>query len=173
MNHNISSILKQLRKTSGYSANEVVELLKGYNIEISAKTLYGYESGLSMPNADVFIVLCKIYKCDNPLDIFGNTSIKPDEMRLLEKFRELDDLGREAVLHILDVELRRSLQLVTIYACPENRHVTQTQLKEINREVHDDATPTSLLNAAHARTDITPAAGVDTSDDDIMDDPDF
>lgn len=30
-----------------------------------------------------------------------------------------------------------------------------------------------LLNAAHARTDITPAAGVDTSDDDIMDDPDF
>ncbi len=58
----IASFLKQLRKTSGLSANDVIEKLKKYSIDISAKTLYGYESGLSMLNADAFVSLCRIYK---------------------------------------------------------------------------------------------------------------
>ena len=41
----ISGFLKQLRKTSGFSANEVVKELQKYDIDISAKTLYGYEIG--------------------------------------------------------------------------------------------------------------------------------
>jgi len=77
----IANFLKQLRKTSGLSANDVVEKLKNYNIDISAKTLYGYESGLSMLNADAFVSLCRIYKCDNPMDMFGIPSIKPEEIK--------------------------------------------------------------------------------------------
>ena len=57
MDYNIASVLKQLRKTSNYSAVEVIKRLKKYEIDISAKTLYGYESGLSMPNANVFVAL--------------------------------------------------------------------------------------------------------------------
>ena len=107
----IANFLKQLRKTSGLSANDVVEKLKNYNIDISAKTLYGYESGLSMLNADAFVSLCRIYKCDNPMDMFGIPSIKPEEIKHIEKYRSLDDPGRSHVDTLLDWELARSGQL--------------------------------------------------------------
>ena len=44
MDYNISSVLKQLRKISGYSANDTIEKLKEFNIDISIKTLYGCTS---------------------------------------------------------------------------------------------------------------------------------
>lgn len=107
MDYNIASVLKQLRKTSGFSASEVIKCLKEYKIDISAKTLYGYESGLSMPNANVFVALCRIYKCDNPLDIFGNTSISPSEISIIEKYRFISEhspAGKETVDYILNRE---------------------------------------------------------------------
>lgn len=107
----IASFLKQLRKTSGLSANEVVEKLKDYNIDISSKTLYGYESGLSMLNADAFVSLCRIYKCDNPMDMFGIPSIKPEEIQHIEKYRSLDPSGQSHVDSVLDWETERVKQL--------------------------------------------------------------
>lgn len=98
----IANFLKQLRKTSGHSANEVVEMLQTYSINISIKTLYGYESGLSMPNADVFVALCRIYKCDNPLDIFETPSVTQNELSIIEKYRELDERGKEMVDSVLE-----------------------------------------------------------------------
>lgn len=107
----IANFLKQLRKTSGLSANEVVEKLKDYNIDISAKTLYGYESGLSMLNADAFVSLCRIYKCENPLDIFGTPSINPNELQIVEKYRTLDALGKSHVDVVLTWETDRMEQI--------------------------------------------------------------
>ena len=83
----IANFLKQLRRTSGLSANEVTDKLQEYDIDISAKTLYGYESGLRMLNADAFVALCRIYKCDNPLEIFGTPAIKSNEFDIIEKYR--------------------------------------------------------------------------------------
>lgn len=103
----ISNLLKQLRKTSGLAANEVAEKLKKYNIDISYRTLYGYESGLSMPNADVFVALCRIYKCDNPMDIFGGFSLSPSETDIVEKYRNLDNHGRKMVDSVLSHESDR------------------------------------------------------------------
>lgn len=105
---NISNLLKQLRKTSAYSAKQVIEKLKEYNIDISAKTLYGYESGLSMPNADVFVSLCKIYKCDNPMAFFGGISLAVKEASIIEKYRTLDPQGQEHINAMLDWESQRT-----------------------------------------------------------------
>ena len=93
----IANFLKQLRRTSGLSANEVTDKLQEYDIDISAKTLYGYESGLSMLNADAFVALCRIYKCDNPLEIFGSPTVKSTELEMINKYRNLDQHGREMV----------------------------------------------------------------------------
>lgn len=101
---NISSALKQLRKTSGYSAKDVTSTLSTYGIDISEKTLYGYESGISMPNADIFVVLCMIYKCDNPLDAFGGSGITDEEFLLIKRYRALDERGKSAVLNALNHE---------------------------------------------------------------------
>lgn len=107
----IIQLLKRLRKTSGLSANEVVSELKAYDIDISAKTLYGYESGLSMLNADAFVALCRIYKCDNPMDIFGTPSISSSEFHLIEKYRTLDPHGKDMVNMVLNKEAARIEEL--------------------------------------------------------------
>mgnify|MGYP003299044497 CR=1 FL=1 len=101
---NIPAALKQLRKTSSYTAKDVTQMLTAYNINISEKTLYGYENGISMPNADTFVALCMIYRCDNPLDAFGGSGITTEEFMLIKKYRALDERGKSAVQNALDHE---------------------------------------------------------------------
>lgn len=113
---NISAVLKQLRKASGYVAKDVTEQLKAYDIEISEKTLYGYESGLSMPNADVFVALCGIYQCDNPLGLFGSSGVDAEELRLIKKYRGLDGYGKQTVSLVLEREMNRTQQLARLEA---------------------------------------------------------
>ena len=132
----IANFLKQLRKTSGLSANDVVEKLKNYNIDISAKTLYGYESGLSMLNADAFVSLCRIYKCDNPMDMFGIPSIKPEEIKHIEKYRSLDPHGQQTVDIILDREAERSSQL----------RQSQSQIDSLKLHLSHERTTNRLLS---------------------------
>lgn len=160
----IANFLKQLRKTSGLSANEVVTKLQSYNIDISAKTLYGYESGLSMLNADAFVALCRIYKCDNPMDIFGTPSIKSNEIDLIEKYRTLDPFGQETVNYILNSEAARSADLLR----------KDTRISDLEAELANvPPDPAALLNAAHERTDIPVTEEMKQADDDIMNDENF
>lgn len=152
----IANFLKQLRKTSGLSVDEVIKRLQKYDIAISAKTLYGYENGISMLNADVFVALCRIYKCDNPMDLFGNTSIKPKEVYMIEKYRLLDPHGKEMVDFTLLKEWERST------AESEKSNVAPMTLKEDT---------TYYINAAHP---INGASEEDKQyDEDIMDDENF
>lgn len=129
----IANFLKQLRKTSGLSVDEVIEGLQKYDIVISTKTLYGYENGTSMLNADVFVALCRIYKCDNPMDLFGNTSIKPPEIGMIEKYRSLDSHGKEMVDFTLLKEWERST----------------AEQKVIPMTVKEKEDTTYYVNAAH------------------------
>lgn len=105
--YSVSAILKQLRSDAGYTATEVAHKLKSYSHEISAKTLYGYESGLSMPNADIFLALCKIYECNDPMDLSGKKRIKPSEMELLRKYRSLGTHEQTVINTILDLEYNK------------------------------------------------------------------
>ncbi|MDO4285557.1 MAG: helix-turn-helix transcriptional regulator [Eubacteriales bacterium] len=155
MNLNIPELLKQLRKTSGLSANEVVEKLKDYNIEISGKTLYGYESGVSKLNADAFIALCMIYKCENPLELFGLHSTDPMDYRLIEKYRDLDPHGQDMVDTVLDKEHSRCI-------------AAQEQAKATVSALHDRNADYLLPNAAHERTDIEVTDEDRLADDEIM-----
>ncbi len=120
----IANFLKQLRRTSGLSANEVTNKLQEYDIDISAKTLYGYESGLSMLNADAFVALCRIYKCDNPLEIFGTPTVKSNEMEIIEKYRNLDPAGQSHVDSILDWETARITALKE-----KDKHITELEAR--------------------------------------------
>lgn len=107
----IANFLKQLRKTSGLSVDDVIEKLKEYDIEISSKTLYGYEGGNSMLNADVFVSLCRIYKCENPMAIFGNASIEAEEMNVIYMYRNLDKDGKELIISILERESEKITEI--------------------------------------------------------------
>lgn len=148
-NQSIANLLKQLRKTSSCSANEVVEQLKGYDIDISAKTLYGYESGLSMPNADAFIALCKIYKCDNPLDIFGSSTINSSEQSLLEKYRDLDDHGRELVDLVLDKERERYIASISEKPAALRMYTYMQKIAAAGNGFYFDDIPTETIEAPY------------------------
>lgn len=94
----IASELKSLRVSLGCPAKHVTEMLKTYGFNISEKTLYGYESGLSMPNADIFIALCKVYECRNPMALFEDIYSSDYDEDLLDLAYQLNDEGREKLL---------------------------------------------------------------------------
>lgn len=106
-NPTIANFLKQLRKASGKSIDDVVKALEEYGLATSPKTIYGYENCVSTPNADTFMMLCKIYNCDNPVELIYGASFTASESEILEKFRYLDNHGKQAVTAILDVEYER------------------------------------------------------------------
>jgi predicted transcriptional regulator len=107
---NVASMLKKMRKESGFSSSDVVSALEQKGINIAAKTLYGYENGVSMPNADIFMELCAIYNCTNPLDCAADV---PDiGQRLLVLFNRLNEEGQERIIEELEmmVESKRYIK---------------------------------------------------------------
>lgn len=114
--HDIAVFLKSARIASSMTVNEVVEALQLRGIEISAKTLYGWESGHRQPDADIFVSLCSIYNVQSFSEIekvnsIGAQKISPHEMTLLENYRALDERGRAAVDATLDRELEFMRQI--------------------------------------------------------------
>lgn len=174
---NIGDTLKKLREKNGMTRKDATDKLKSLGIDISDKTLYGYESGRNSANADMFLALCKIYKCNNIMETFSETVedilFTNNEWNIIEKYRSLDPHGQQTVDYILDREAERVKQLLD----------TQGQLRQSQERIIELESQASAiiplkespapytLNAAHTRTDIpdserTPELA--QLDDDIM-----
>lgn len=110
MGSNVSAILKEKRKGLGLSVKTVLDELRSYNIEISDKTLYGWESGHRQPDADTFLALCQIYGIDTlkciakAPSILDEADLGADSLRstLLHNFDQLNREGREKLVDISD-----------------------------------------------------------------------
>lgn len=116
MEKSLGIVLKELRKKNKLTAKEASDRLSSLGYEISEKTISGYETGIRMPNADVFMALCTIYDCKNILEMFSfikaDYSIPTDsEWNLIEKYRALDQHGQETVSYILNRETERVKQI--------------------------------------------------------------
>lgn len=126
MNDTIAAILKQLRNESHISVKQAVTLLKSYDIDIASKTIYGYESGLSMPNADVFLALCQIYRSgskdnarntaaeaglEHPEKNTTDTDTIEDAISFLNDYQMLDAFGKDIVQKIMQHEKERMRQM--------------------------------------------------------------
>jgi transcriptional regulator with XRE-family HTH domain len=109
--NNIGEILKRLREENNLTGKETVDKLKELGIDISAKTLYGYESGRNSTNADMFLALCKIYKCQNIMSAFSDSTdevlFTNKEWNIIEQYRSLDDAGKNHINYELNREVRR------------------------------------------------------------------
>ena len=108
----IGNKLRKLRNQNNLSVQDVATLLHKYGIYISAKSLYGYETGARSVEAPTFLALCMIYRCDNILKEFADCDyavITPSgaELRLLERIRGLDEHGRDLLNGMLELELKR------------------------------------------------------------------
>lgn len=104
----ISDFLKSKRKSLNLSVKEVLDKLRLEGIDISPKTLYGWEGGHSQPDADTFAIILKIYDVQSIQEVLrysGNSDDKRSETSeeiLLSKFRKLNEEGQEKLLDYAD-----------------------------------------------------------------------
>lgn len=111
MNENFGTVLKELRKKKKLTAKTVSKKLQDMGYSISDKTLSGYETGIRMPNADVFMALCQIYECKNILEIFSFVKAEysvptDDEWKIIEKYRFVSENSLDGI-NIIDTILNR------------------------------------------------------------------
>lgn len=109
-NPNIAKMLKYYRKCNRLTVAEVSEKLEEISpIPVARKTIYGWESGQTQPDADMLLRLCKIYKIDDILSAFGYVSEKDRfslstvEKNLILNYREKPEL-QSAINMLLGVE---------------------------------------------------------------------
>ena len=111
-NDKIAKMLKEKRKLSKLSVNEVSGLLCEHHAPVAAKTIYGWESGHTQPDADTLLFLCRLYGIDDILETFGygsdaNEVPKPIltefEYKLIKKYRENPEM-HDAVHKLLEVD---------------------------------------------------------------------
>ena len=104
----ISVILKNARNSAGLSVKEATAKLHECGLDISPKTLYGWEGGYRQPDADVFLILCKIYGIHSFRQISDEITPKEkmssDETDIIKKYRLLDERGKAAVQETVNRE---------------------------------------------------------------------
>ncbi len=109
----VGNILKTRRKELDLPVKYVLEQLKNIGVNISDKTLYGWENGHRQPDADVFLMLCKIYEINSIAGLTKETSSEnkllslsdENEKQLIELYREMNEEGKGKLLsYAIDLE---------------------------------------------------------------------
>lgn len=100
-NELIPKVLKEYRKKNKLSVGDVAMRLSERSIQVSPKTIYGWESGQSQPSADTLLALCELYDVKNVLSVFGYGSesdfdLTSQERALIKSYRAHPEL-QEAV----------------------------------------------------------------------------
>lgn len=162
MNEYLVSQLKKGRIEKGLKQSEVSQ-----KTGIKNTTLSNYENGVTEPDMDTFLSLCELYELDfvslmeeaYGINVPGkNFHIKPSEIRLLEKYNDLDPHGREMVDFTLEKEYERS-----IAGKKKSDNIVPMKVPETSSSCD--------VNAAHA---IKNASSEDkASDEDIMNSENF
>lgn len=105
----IAKMLKYYRKCNRLSVAEVSEKLDEISpVPVAKKTIYGWESGQTQPDADMLLRLCMIYHIDDILSAFGYVpqderfSLSTVEKNLILNYRKRPDL-QPAINMLLNV----------------------------------------------------------------------
>ncbi len=107
----IGRILRYYRELNKLSVKKVSEIITENLTTVSYKTIYGWEKGLTQPNADNFLFLCKLYSIENILQAFEyvedtkKSKLQPTEFEyeLLKQYREHPEM-HTAVHKLLDIQ---------------------------------------------------------------------
>ncbi len=104
----IGKVLRKYRTEQGYTVDTVVSMLREREFSLSEKTLYGWEAGHSLPTAQLFMELCRIYGIRDVLTLMGEEGedfliLTPLEKALVQAYRQRPGMHR-AVLRLLEIE---------------------------------------------------------------------
>ncbi len=111
----IAERLKFYRKKNNLTIPEVSELLS-QDQHVAAKTIYGWESGHTQPDADTLLRLCCIYHIDDVLEIFGykppkksHFNLTTQEKDLILEYRNHPEM-QKAIMRLLELDHKECLQ---------------------------------------------------------------
>lgn len=157
MKKEFAQTLKDLRLKAGYTQKQVYEMLN-----IPQSTFSSWEVGKAEPSASMTLRLCELYHVDNILEAFGYNGYNKDgslqlnmkEIELVEKYRSLNDNGKDMINTVLN---KKYLQV------PDD----DTKNNSI------DFSGRLTVQAAHERTDIEVTEEMRKHDDDIMNNDEF
>ena len=106
----IAERLKFYRKKNNLTVPQVSELLSETQ-PVAEKTIYGWESGHTQPDADTLLRLCCIYHIDDILEIFGykppkkaTFNLTTHEKDLIIEYRNHPDM-QKAIQRLLEIEI--------------------------------------------------------------------
>lgn len=148
MNDYLRNKLKEGRNAKGLKQSTVANM-----IGVKGNTLSNYENGVSEPDIDTFCALCDIYELD-PAEILGEAyglnvqgtdfDIKPSEIEHIEKYRVLDQHGKEMVDFTLRKEWERSTKIISfetpvLNAASERPDATDEDKLLTNSIMQDDS----------------------------------
>lgn len=110
MKKNFSETLKELRLKAGYTQKQVYDMLG-----IRQSTFSAWETGRAEPSADMLLKLCKLYNVNDVFAAFGYDGYNEDgsirlnmeETDLIEKYRDLDNYGKDLVNTVIEKESER------------------------------------------------------------------
>ena len=118
----VHKLLKDMRAESQIPIKDVSSQLAKIGYEkVSVPTLYGYENGVSKPNADIFLSMCQIYGCENPLTFYENkksVSFNKENNKMLNMYNKLNEPQKNLIIQMIH-------QLLGI-------HAQETQLGELS-----------------------------------------
>ena len=113
-NPRIGEMLKKYRKLNRMSVRDVCEKLKEYyDLDVAEKTVYGWESNQAHPTADVFLIICDLYRIDSISSAFsepgkdGQLVLSREEEELVKNYRRYPSF-QPAVRQLLHMTPRRS-----------------------------------------------------------------
>ena len=129
MPYEIGQILKTYRNKANVTAKDISDILTQKGFKASESTIYSWENGNSQPTPGALLEMCSVYKIENILDAFGydgynedgSISLNMKETEIIEKYRDLDEHGKETVDFVLEREWNRSTapkETVTVFSIP-------------------------------------------------------
>ncbi|WP_312059336.1 helix-turn-helix transcriptional regulator [Anaerotignum sp.] len=102
----ISDNISRYRRECGFSQKELAEKIGAKNLT----TVSSWERGVSSPDADTIIKLCKLFNISLN-DLYNvetkNFDLSSNEKSHIKKYRNLDNHGKKTVDFILDNEYER------------------------------------------------------------------
>lgn len=115
MPYEVGKVLKTYRNKAKISVKEISDILTQKGFKASESTIYSWENGNSQPTPGALLTMCSAYKIEDIFAAFGYDGYNDDgsirlnmsEVDLVEKYRGLDDHGKEIVDIVLEKESAR------------------------------------------------------------------
>lgn len=149
--------LKESRVNAGYTQEQLAK-----KIGIAKSTLSGYESGNRDPSMYTISKIMEILNVDanflwqDEVDAQGGNPVqlKYDEMKHIEKYRDLDSFGRQTVDLVLDREIARVKELSNMKERIEELESSQATVIDIQPRLENNTRFIEYHRSASAGTGV-------------------